>query len=116
MLCKRAIKTFGKRNELLRKIGYTNYQDYLKSEHWNDVKNRAKKSKLLGGKNKKCSVCNKNFGLTLHHKTYKTLGKERLNHLCWLCFYHHELVSKKFAKNGIGNWSGYKILKNKLKK
>ena len=57
------------------------YETYLQSDHWRDVKARMRASKYL----QRCYVCGSAGPLDLHHKTYKRLGMERLNDLIWLC-------------------------------
>ena len=73
------------------------YKNYLKSNHWKEVKRRFYNSKLP----KKCYVCRSRNNLNLHHKTYKSIGEENLNHLLVLCQKHHYLAHEylKFAKN-----------------
>ena len=70
-----------------------NYQDYLQSAHWKDVKQRYYRSKFK----KECFICGKkNLPLHLHHRTYKRLGKEKLNDLILLCENCHHLLHKMF--------------------
>ena len=76
-------------NDYLRKERIT-YQQYLQSDHWQDVRKRYWKSKLHDGS---CWACGeKNKPLQLHHKTYKRIGKERLNDLILLCGMCHKDV------------------------
>jgi 5-methylcytosine-specific restriction endonuclease McrA len=65
------------------------YQDYLRSEHWQDVKRRFRASKLHHAG---CYVCGSAENLNLHHKTYKRLGNERLTDLIYLCKPCHSYV------------------------
>lgn len=78
----------------LKNLGYTNYKEYLKSKHWQDVKNRYYKSKLpkrIDGVCV-CKVCNEKKSLSLHHRTYKNMGNERLNDLILLCQECHHIA------------------------
>jgi len=86
-------------NEYLNSEGIT-YQQYLQSEHWQDVRKRYWKSKLYNGG---CYACGaKNKPLQLHHKTYKRIGKERLNDLLLLCADCHK-ASHNLVKS---DWKG----------
>ena len=58
------------------------YEGYLRSEHWQDVRRRYWNSKLHDGC---CYVCGSDKNLNLHHKSYKRLGNEKLNDLIYLC-------------------------------
>lgn len=66
----------------LRKNKIT-YRQYLKSNHWKDVRKRFYKKHR--GKIK-CFNCGRSkVILHLHHKTYARLGKEKLTDLVLLC-------------------------------
>jgi 5-methylcytosine-specific restriction endonuclease McrA len=65
------------------------YQKYLKSSHWRDVKRRFRRSKLYRDT---CYICGKKGCLHLHHKSYKRLGSERLTDLVQLCSTCHREV------------------------
>jgi len=58
------------------------YQEYLQTPHWKDVRSRFWKSKLH---NSRCYACGAIENLQVHHKTYKRIGKERLNDFVLLC-------------------------------
>lgn len=96
--------TYSKRNAKLVCLGYNCYKDYLKSNHWALVKKRAIESKMLGGKNRRCKKCNTKKHLHLHHKTYKSLGKENLHHLIWLCADCHDATHEKEKLNKKALW------------
>jgi hypothetical protein len=98
-----------------KELCYT-YSEYLKSNHWHNLRLRYYASKLFT-KNKRfpsgCHCCGFTGNLELHHRTYKYIGKERLQDLIPLCRRchqdTHDLVHemKSVAKN---DW---KILKSK---
>jgi len=67
------------------------YEDYLKTDHWKDVRKRYWKSKLHNGK---CYACQKGVELQLHHKTYRRMGNEWLNDFCLLCAQCHKDTHK----------------------
>lgn len=69
----------------------SNYHDYLLSVHWQGVKTRFAASKFP----KHCHICRNEQNLVLHHKSYKLLGREILNHLVYLCRECHEIVHYK---------------------
>lgn len=64
----------------IRPLGYTRYEEYLASPHWQDVRRRYKASELP--QDCKCGATTK---LALHHKTYVRMGAEELDDLEPLC-------------------------------
>lgn len=78
----------------LRELGFQNYNQYLKSQHWQNIRNRYYKSKLPKRINNicVCRVCEQDKPLSLHHRTYKNMGNERLNDLILLCSECHHLA------------------------
>lgn len=79
------MNNYEERDFLLKDLGYSNYNDYLKSPLWQKIKH-----KLLS-KQSKCKVCF-NQATVLHHIKYnkETLLGETLEHLIPLCkFCHH---------------------------
>ncbi len=95
-----------------------NYHQYIHSEAWRETKKRFYKSKLVKRSELGqpfCFSC-KRFDLPLdvHHKTYKTLGKERLMDLALLCRECHDLVHalhKIYPKYGLWDASNRIIRK-----
>lgn len=82
----------------LRKLGYNSYQEYLNSQHWIDIKKRFYSSKLPTKLNGRfcCSACFRtDVELHVHHRTYKTFGRENLHHLCLLCRPCHNLTHER---------------------
>lgn len=73
----------------LQRLGYKRYDEYLASEHWQDVRKRFKES----SEPQRCK-CGK-ARQALHHKTYKRLGEERLTDLEAVC---HDCHKKRHAK------------------
>ena len=62
------------------------YQEYLKTNHWKDVKKKA-----LQRADYKCQLCNKqNLPLHVHHNNYENLGHEKDSDLIVLCKTCHE--------------------------
>lgn len=65
-----------------------NYKQYLKSEHWKNIRNRFIKSKRY---NWLCFICNKELkNPVIHHKTYKNIWKEKLHNLVAVCKWCHK--------------------------
>lgn len=68
------------------------YQEYLKSEHWNNVKNAMLHLKYVP----KCEMCGAaDEVLDVHHITYEYLGNENQSDLCVLCHTCHEKVHEE---------------------
>lgn len=62
-----------------------NYDKYIQSKAW-----RAKREEALEYHGAKCSVCGTTQNLHVHHKTYESLGHEKMKHLEILCKGCHE--------------------------
>jgi hypothetical protein len=61
------------------------YDEYLASDHWQDVRRRYQESQMP----QKCLRCRSKF-YELHHMTYERLGAEALTDLAPLCRFCHE--------------------------
>jgi hypothetical protein len=85
-LSKRQLKFLGSQ---LATYGFRSYRDYLRSDHWHELRERYRASQLP----QVCFVC-WDPNVDLHHKTYKRLGEERLTDLLPLCRLHHDLAHK----------------------
>lgn len=81
------MNTWVKRKRYLEQNNLT-YAEYLKSEHWRDLRKRKLASKMKY----RCYGCGVNEGLELHHKTYKRMGQEWLMDVIWLCRGCHQNV------------------------
>lgn len=66
------------------------YEVYLKSDHWQNLRQI-----VLERAGHKCQVCANEYGLKVHHNTYKNRGHEDLSDLCVLCGQCHEIIHKK---------------------
>lgn len=65
--------------------GHPSYAEYLKSDHWRSVRDKA--IDRAGGL---CMLCNGNDGgLHVHHRTYERLGEEEDMDVIVLCASHH---------------------------
>lgn len=86
------IHQYQARNEVLKELGFENYQEYLKSDIWRETKRiwyfkREKKPDYWG----KCHICGETKGLVLHHLNYR---KKNIETACIkgkipLCFKCH---------------------------
>jgi len=81
-----AVRRYGVRNALLRKQGYANYGDYLRSAHWRRLRAEYRASDLP-----QSCICGE-WETQLHHITYERVGRERLSDLVPLCPSCHNLV------------------------
>lgn len=73
---------------IYKKLGIKSYAEYLASDHWQEVRNEA-----WHRLDRKCSICNDTKDLLLHHRTYETLGAEKVGKdVCFLCPLCHEYV------------------------
>lgn len=70
------------RNNGVTKLNYygLNYQDYLQSAHWRQVRLEA-----LDRAGNKCQLCSRKQTLEVHHNTYENLGCELPEDLIVLC-------------------------------
>lgn len=69
------------------------YSEYLSTEHWKDVRDRA----LKRAKNR-CQLCNGADGLQVHHRTYENIGHEHQEDvivLCRECHKRHHFSEKE---------------------
>lgn len=93
-------------------LGYSSYPKYLQSTHWKNVKYRMLKSKLVKRDSRGipcCFFCERNdLPLHLHHKSYKSLGKEKLMHLELLCELCHSFVHALCNDYNLDLWKGTK--------
>ena len=84
------------------------YTKYLKTKHWQETRKLFWKS----GYKKQCYCCGKEgILLDLHHKTYKSIGREKLTHLALVCRSCHTKIHalhKQKPRNGLW-WATSKI-------
>jgi 5-methylcytosine-specific restriction endonuclease McrA len=62
----------------------TDYQSYLRSEHWMLIREAAK---YRAGY--QCMLCPETRALEVHHRTYARIGHERPSDLVVLCYWCH---------------------------
>src|SRR4051794_33045723 len=83
---------YNSRNFALRKIGFEGselgYDSYLASPRW---LTGGRATYARSSRPQRCYVCG-DPKYEVHHRSYKSLGRERLNHLVALCRRHHSSV------------------------
>lgn len=79
-----------KHQQDIQHLKYMPYLDYLKTKHWQHIRERA-----LRWANYKCSICFSKNNLHVHHKTYKNKGQELCKDVVVLCKNCHELYHNK---------------------
>jgi len=88
--------TTGAIRPTLKKLGFSNYSEYLSSDHWKNLRKRFYESKECTRDDfgfPRCCACGiTGVTLDLHHKSYDMLGNEPLDHLCLLCSSCHGAV------------------------
>lgn len=87
------IRQFGVRNRLLKELGLKNYQEYLKSNIWKQIKqkiaNRRTKQKDFW---KKCMICGSTRYIQIHHVKYTKIKEVSLHALRPLCNRCHQQI------------------------
>jgi len=66
------------------------YQEYLNSQFWKD-----KRSDVLNYYGYRCAVCNSEYNLHVHHRTYERIPMEQFTDLIALCEDCHALFHGK---------------------
>jgi 5-methylcytosine-specific restriction endonuclease McrA len=65
------------------------YPDYLKTDEWKEVRQEV----LRRAKNR-CQVCNADYSLHVHHRTYENRGDEDVSDLTVLCSDCHDVFHR----------------------
>src|SRR5574343_160216 len=102
----------------LKLFGFRSLKEYYTSDKWRYTKLRMRKSKYKY----QCVCCQTTEGLSLHHKSYKTLCEENLSHLIWMCLgchlKTHERVDRLHKSGSIHKddlWRCHRRIKGKYK-
>ena len=72
------------------------YKQYLGTREWKERRKNA-----IGRAYGKCQLCNSEYRLEVHHRTYERVGKERDDDLTVLCHDCHRRFTKYNRKNKI---------------
>lgn len=79
----------------LSALGYKSYREYLASPHWAE-----KRQRFSDRTPKHCKACGATgCRLSVHHRTYKRLGREKLADLAFLCDDCHGKVHRFGGQN-----------------
>lgn len=82
---KQSIEEYKRRNRMLERYGYKDYQDFLNSPFWKAMKEDLKKRDFY----KKCHCCGEEGNMELHHIKYKNFldgaSKKNIFPLCRKC-------------------------------
>lgn len=103
------VKTYQQRQEVLKKLGFSSYKDYLESHLWKRIRRAA--FRLLGSR---CSLCGGTANV-IHHMTYDELvllGKDisQLLPLCYICHNKLEIKSDGSKRSLLGSIAVCKIM------
>jgi hypothetical protein len=71
------------------------YQDYLKTAHW-----ECKRWAAVEQAKHRCSLCNADGELHVHHRTYERRGEEREDDLVCLCASCHKMFHQNSKADG----------------
>lgn len=66
-------------------LGYKSYQEYLASDYW-----KEKRKWILFVLGNKCSKCESNQDVQVHHKNYDSVGNENIHDVILLCRKCHQ--------------------------
>lgn len=82
-------------------ISSMQYDEYLKTKHWKNIKNKAYKYYQ-----KECWICRKKYDLHVHHRRYKDkrgsiLKRESMSDLILLCETCHKIWHKTHGFNEV---------------
>lgn len=90
------------------------YKEYLKTDHWNNLKSKKKKRK------NRCGICASVDNIETHHLNYKNIydvTTQDLRLLCRECHQcAHDLMNNGLKFKSRNNHSIFAILKVKVKK
>jgi hypothetical protein len=89
----------------LKRLGMT-YREYLRSDHWADVKRRYRESDLP----QNCMGCDAP-NVQYHHRTYNRVGHELLTDILPLCRQCHQDVHQYEKRFGTNINATHKILR-----
>lgn len=76
------------RNQRLRKLGFEDYNAYMASPEWAEVKRRYRASL----RPQDCGLCGTDQNIQIHHMTYDRIGEEELADLAALCGDCHSML------------------------
>jgi len=78
------------RNGQWQRWSKADYQEYLKTDHW---ERRRQRSLALAGQ--ACQICKSTKNLNVHHNDYSRLGSELDSDLFVVCEKHHKMIHER---------------------
>jgi hypothetical protein len=81
---------YKKKYEVQRETFFSDYDEYLKSDQWNNLR-----EKVLKRCNRICEGCGNSRAVQVHHTTYKHYRREFLFELVGLCHTCHNAIHAK---------------------
>lgn len=82
----------------------TNYEKYLRSAEWQRLRRVVfARATPDGVKRPVCEKCHDDWAAEVHHKHYRTLGRERISDLMAVCKPCHNILDKVRVRQTIHN-------------
>ena len=100
------------RDIILKRNGYENYKDFLKSEYWRSIKKKVLGYKYLE-RYSKCWICGSKDNIHLHHENYRwMLTKFELRSIRAYCKDCHSWVHEIAYLNDVTFSKAHDIIKD----
>ena len=81
------------------------YKEYIKSAEWRQRRERYYLTHM-----KECRACKSTYRVSLHHLSYRNVGKEKDEELVPLCWQCHEEYHEKYGTKDVENLSNAFII------
>lgn len=86
----------------LRELGFRNYEAYLRSEHWRQLRSAVFKQ------NKTCFCCGiESRNPELHHVRYDNIGNEKPEDVVVVCKYCHDKLHGRHDDGKVSLWDAH---------
>ncbi len=82
---------------------------YLRTEYWLNFRKEVRELRKV------CEICGSTKNLNVHHRHYKSVGKETLEDVYLLCQSHHKKLHKVAKEKKISYDNAFKFLKKDKK-
>lgn len=100
--------TWNTRSSNLNILGFSSYQEYLDSDLWKSLREKAKTREHFS----ECYLCRSKENINLHHRSYKWIHLPILRNIISLCQKHHNELHDIAKVEGISVLIATKILIN----